>query len=169
MIAHRAPALARVASLTHVTLLALALAPRAVAAQRPTGVQGEWRVDATAERTPTLQLGAGANVPAGLYARLAGTLAAGPARRDGVTHLAWRADASARFHFDPFREGRGGLYALGGMSLLHDPVERWRPRVHVGVGVEGPLRGRHVLAAELTLGGGLRASAVLRRARTLGR
>lgn len=150
-------------------ILLLGAAPHALQAQRPSGWQGEWRVDATAARTPSLQLGAGANVPAGLYARLAGALSAGPARRGGVTHLAWRADATARFHFDPFREGRRGVYGLGGVSLLHDPFEAWRPRVHAGVGVEGPRRGRHVVAAELTLGGGVRLGVVVRRARALGR
>ncbi len=140
-----------------------------IQAQRPSGVQGEWRLDATAARTPSLQLGAGANVTAGLYTRLAALLSAGAAHRNGVTHLALRADATARFHFDPFREGRRGLYGLGGVSLLHDPFEAWRPRVHVGVGVEGRPRGRHVMAAELALGGGVRLGVAVRRTRPLGR
>jgi hypothetical protein len=145
------------------------LAPGRLLAQRPSGAQLEWRVDATAARTPSVQLGAGANVTAGLYARLAALVAAGAAHRDGVTHLAVRGDATARFHFDPFREGRRGLYGLGGVSLLYDPFESWRPRVHVGIGVEGSARGGRVIAAELTLGGGVRLGAVMRRARALGR
>jgi len=158
-------ALALVAAL--VAALATVAAP--AAAQRPAGVQWEGRVDAIGARTPALQLGVGANVAAGLYVRVGGGLAAGLAYRDREARGAARADVTARFHLDPFRESRIGLYGLGGVSAMYDGFEHWRPRVVAGLGVESRARKRTLLAAELSLGGGVRAAFVLRRARGFGR
>jgi len=158
----------------HVTALAalvpgVLLAAGPLAAQRPAGRQAEARLDVLAARTPSLQAGGSLNVPAGLYVRLAGTVAAGVAWRDGARRGAARADLAARFHLDPFRESPLGLYGLAGLSAMGDGFEGWRPRVLVGVGVESRARGRRVLAGELSLGGGVRVGLVVRRARAAGR
>lgn len=158
---------ARVAALVVACAIAIAASP--AAAQAPRGAQVEGRLDAIAARTPTLQAGVGGNVPAGLYVRLAATAAAGLAVRDGATRGAARADLAARFHLDPFRESRFGLYGLAGLSAMGDGFEGWRPRVLVGLGLESRPRGGRVLAGELALGGGVRAAVVLRRARARGR
>ncbi|MCC6928021.1 MAG: hypothetical protein IT359_03410 [Gemmatimonadaceae bacterium] len=149
--------------------LAAALFPALAHAQRPTGTQFEARLDAIAARTPSLQLGGGFNVPAGLYVRIGGTVAGGIARRNGVTHGAARADVIARFLLDPFAESPIALYGLGGLSAMVDPFEHARPRVVVGLGIESRVRNRRALAAELALGGGVRIAGVIRRGRRAGR
>jgi hypothetical protein len=135
-------------------------------AQRLAGPQPELRIDAIASRAPTLQLGVGANVPAGLYVRIGLTGAVGAARSGGEARSAARVDLTTRFLLDPLREARVGLYALGGMSAMYDGYERWRPRLVVGLGVEGRPSHRSVAAFELALGGGVRAGLVLRRPRS---
>ncbi|HEX4934802.1 MAG TPA: hypothetical protein VFV33_16545 [Gemmatimonadaceae bacterium] len=146
-----------------------AIAPRRAAAQRPSGRQFEARLDAIAASTPALQLGAGVNIPAGLYVRLGATAAGGLAHRDGVTHGSARAEVIARFLLDPFNEFPLALYGLGGLSAMVDPFEEWRPRVVVGLGLESRVRNRRAIAAELSVGGGVRIGAVIRRGRRLGR
>ena len=140
-----------------------------VAAQRPSGAQGELRLDVIAASTPSVQIGAGVNVPAGLYVRLGGTVAAGFANRDGTTHGAARGEVIARFLLDPFAESPHALYGLGGISAMVDPFEQWRPRVVVGLGIESRVRNRRAVAAELSLGGGVRLGFAIRRGRTFGR
>jgi hypothetical protein len=152
-----------------IALAAVSLAAAPLSAQRPRGPQAEARLDVIAARTPSLQVGGGLNVPAGLYVRLAGTVGAGVAWRDGAQRGAARADVTARFHLDPFRESALGLYGLAGLSAMGDGFEGWRPRILVGLGVESRARGRRVLAGELSLGGGVRAALVLRRSRAAGR
>ncbi len=150
-------------------VLAIVLAPVCASAQRPTGIQYEARLDAIAARTPSLQLGGGLNVPAALYVRLGATVAGGIAHRDGVTHGAARGEVIARFLLDPFAEFPLALYGLGGLSAMVDPFEHTRPRVVVGLGIESRVRNRRAIAAELSLGGGIRLGAVVRRGRRFGR
>ena len=143
--------------------------PRAAVAQAPSGGQLGFRVDALASRAPSLQGGVGGNIPAGLYVRLEATVAGGVAVRNGSTRAAARADAVARFVLDPLRESPRGLYGIGGLSLMYDGFERWRPRLVAGIGLEGKERGGRALALELALGGGARLGLVVRRARQRGR
>lgn len=149
--------------------LSATLLPASVAAQRPTGPQLELRLDAIAARTPSLQLGGGVNVPAGLYVRLGATVAGGVAHRDGISHGAARGEVIARFLLDPFAEFPVALYGLGGLSAMVDPFEHTRPRVVVGLGIESRVRNRRAVAAELSLGGGVRLGALIRRGRRFGR
>jgi hypothetical protein len=151
------------------SIAALPLFAAHAAAQRPTGRQFEGRLDAIAAHTPSLQGGGGFNIPAGLYVRLGATVAGGLSHRDGVTHAAARGDVIARFLLDPYREFPLGLYGLGGVSVMYDPFEQWRPRVVVGLGIESRARHGRTVAAELALGGGVRLGVVVRRARRLGR
>lgn len=137
-----------------------------LSAQRLAGPQPELRLDAIGSRAATVQLGAGANIPAGLYARIGVTGAIGRAWRGGEGHAAGRIDLTTRFLFDPFREARYGLYGIGGVSAMYDGVEQWRSRVVVGLGVEGRPSHGLVGALELALGGGVRAGLVVRRPRS---
>lgn len=150
-------------------LVSVLSAARSVAAQAPAGVQVEARAEYIEARTSTLQGGAGLNVPAGRYVRLGTVVAGGVAIRGGAARGAARADLLARFLLDPFRESRVGLYGIGGISALYDGFEETRARLMLGVGVETRPRGRHVLAGELALGGGVRIAFVVRRARRSGR
>jgi len=148
---------------------AVATTPCRSGAQRPAGTQVEGRVDAIAATTPSLQLGAGFNVPAGLYVRLGTSVAAGVAHRNGVTHAAGRGEAVARFLLDPYAEYPLALYGVAGISIMHDPFEHTRPRVLVGVGIESRVRDRRAVAAEVALGGGVRVGLAIRRGRRTGR
>ena len=138
-------------------------------AQRAVGSQPEFRADVITSRDPTLQIGGGINVPAGIYARVGLTVAGGVAVRDRSVRSAARLDAHARFLLDPFREYPVGVYGMGGISVMYDGFERWRPRVTVGLGLESRARRGHTTAFEIALGGGVRAGVVVRRARAMGR
>ena len=138
-------------------------------AQRAVGSQPEFRADVIASRHPTLQFGAGLNVPAGIYARLGAMVAGGVAVRDRAVRRAARLDTHARFLLDPFGEYSVGMYGIGGISVMYDGFEGWRPRVTVGLGLESRPRLGHTTALEIALGGGLRAGVVIRRARAAGR
>lgn len=143
--------------------------PMLAQAQRPAGVQPEFRLEFIARDEGTMLAGLGANVPAGLYTRLGIDGAAGWARVNGSTGTAARIDASARFLLDPFRQFRFGLYGLGGVSAMYVEGDDWTPRVLLGLGLEGRLRGRTMASLEVALGGGTRVAVVLRRARMGGR
>ncbi|MDP1859369.1 MAG: hypothetical protein Q8K82_11885 [Gemmatimonadaceae bacterium] len=138
-------------------------------AQRAVGSQPEFRADVITSRDPTLQIGGGINVPAGIYARVGLTVAGGVAVRDRSVRSAARLDAHGRFLLDPFREYPVGVYGMGGISVMYDGFERWRPLVTVGLGLESRARRGHTTAFELALGGGVRVGVVMRRARATGR
>ncbi len=135
----------------------------------PSGPQWELRLEGIAARTSALQGGVAANIPAGRYVRLGGLVAAGSAWRAGAPRASARAEGLAHFLLDPFRESRLGLYGIGGVSVMYDGFEHTRPNIVVGLGVEGTPRNGRVMAAELALGGGVRAAVVVRRARRTGR
>ena len=151
------------------TLLAPSFSTGALRAQRPSGTQFEGRLDLVAARTTSVQAGLSANVTAGLYIRMGVTIAAGVARRGDVAHGAARAELTARFLMDPFREAPLGVYGIGGLSAMTDGFEGWRPRIVVGAGIESRIHGGRAIAAEVALGGGVRVAAVVRRARRVGR
>lgn len=138
-------------------------------AQVPTGSQGGVRLDVITSRAPSLQAAASLNTTAGLYLRLESSVGGGVAWKGGRQYGAARIDGVARFTLDPFREAKHALYGLGGVSAMYDGFERWRPRLLVGFGIEGPVAHGRVAALELALGGGARIGLVLRRARPFGR
>jgi hypothetical protein len=71
---------------------------------------------------------------------------------------------------DPFNESGRGVYAGGGLGLrYHADNDEWRPLLVVALGIEGPVRHGRAWAAELGLGGGVRAGIVLRWMRGDGR
>jgi len=77
-----------------------------------------------------------------------------------------RAEAVARFHFDPLRQTRHGVYAGGGIGARHAPGGPLRALLVALLGVEGPPHGGIATAVEAGVGGGARVGVVLRRART---
>jgi len=116
-----------------------------------------------------LQLGGGVKTVSTPGGDLGATVAGGVAHRDGISHGAARGEVLARFLLDPFAEFPVALYGLGGLSAMVDPFEHTRPRVVVGLGIESRVRNRRAVAAELSLGGGVRLGALIRRGRRFGR
>jgi hypothetical protein len=144
-------------------LAALFLVP-SLEAQAPNRPRPLVRLDAIAAPNSSLQLGLGAHLPTSTYLRTEVTGALGAARVDGATRLAGRADAMMRFVIDPFGESARAVHALGGISAMYDG-EEWRPRVVVGLGLEGRARGRVRWSTEIAVGGGVRLGIVARRTR----
>lgn len=111
-----------------------------------------------------IQAGIGLGFPVGVYLRPVLLVAAGPATNGDVWRSSSRVDAIARFLLDPFRESRFGLYGGGGVSVLHDPWDRWRGVITVTLGLELPAHAGGAWAFEAGFGGGIRFGIVLRRA-----
>lgn len=150
-------------------LVIAACLPHVALTQRPAGPQPEMRLELITGSPWSLMAGAGVGVPAGVYTRLGVNAAAGMARSDSATHASARIDATARFLLDPLRQSKAGLYGLAGLSAMYLDDDGWTPRVLLGLGVEGRVRGRAITSVELALGGGARISVVVRRARRAGR
>jgi hypothetical protein len=137
---------------------------RPVTAQRRPATELELRADAIGARATTAHLGAGLSFPAGTYVRGVLTVAGGAAWKASDSRSSARVDAGLRFLMDPFREQTWALYGTGGLSMLYDGFDRWRPLVLVAVGLEREGPGRWTHAIEVGLGGGARLGLVLRRA-----
>ena len=155
-----------------VALVALvALAPVALAAQQrvTAAPQFEAHLDAILSPEGGAMLGLGVNVRAGWYTRLGLTLSAGAVSAAGALRDAQRIDATARFLFDPFAEGRRAFYAGAGLGAQRSASGEVEGRLLGVVGAEGPSAGRVVPSVELTLGGGARLGVVLRSRRPQGR
>jgi hypothetical protein len=141
---------------------------------RPAAVVPELRVDGAFGREDAVTASAGVFVDAGLYTRL-GLLAGGGLARipgiaaddgdQGVAPVA-RIEALARFHLDPLRQSRRGVYAGGGIGLALRETQAPRYALVALLGVEGAPRGGMAPAVEVGLGGGVRVAVALRRART---
>jgi hypothetical protein len=123
----------------------------------------EVRADVVTGDVLSAQVAAGVHITSGTYFRLA--LLAGYGRawdgpRDGESY---RAEIQGRFHLDPLRTTRFGLYGVGGIVASHDPFADWQSRMVVGGGVELPAYARSTIAVEAALAGGLRLSLAARR------
>ncbi len=73
-----------------------------------------------------------------------------------------RLEGIARFHLDPYRQDRRGVYAGGGVGVRHVAGDALRPLLVALVGVELAPRGSVVPAIEAGVGGGARLGVVLR-------
>lgn len=129
----------------------------------------ELRADLIVGHRPAIQVGAGVQIPAGIYVRLGLDGAVGMATGARTAGTSSRADARvdllARFLLDPFRQRAYGLSVGGGLSLRAEPGERARPLLLVALDVEGRRSARGVAPAlQVGVGGGLRLGVVLRRA-----
>jgi len=114
-----------------------------------------------------MHAGLGVNLSAGTYVRLELVGAGGASWWPNGRHASARADAIARFAFDPFRERRWGLSAGGGLSARYDGEaldggRRWRALIALVLDLEGPRAGGVAPAFQLGLGGGVRAGVVVR-------
>lgn len=171
-----APPFARALTLA---LLAGAPMPR-LAAQAPTrparpALTPEVRLDGAFGREGGGFGGAGLFGDAGLYTRLGVVAAVGLAHDpsgigpgDGSRGVvpAARFEALARFHLDPQRMARRGVYLGGGVAAAVRDGASPQWQLVALLGVEGPARGRVAPAVEVGLGGGVRVAVALRRARS---
>lgn len=128
--------------------------------------QPEFRVEYIGGDPWYLLGGAGATIPAGVYTRLGLNGAVGIARTESASRTAARIDGTVRFLLDPFRQSDFGLYGLAGVSGMYREADGWTPRVLLGLGIEGKVRGGVASSLEVALGGGARVALVMRRART---
>lgn len=143
------------------------------AEQRPAAVTPELRLDGALGREGGAFGSLGAFVDAGLYARLGLVVGAGatrgpsPDRAGSATAFApaARVEAIARFHIDPQRLSRRGLYAGGGVAVAMREALAPRYELVALLGIEGAPRGAVAPAVEVGLGGGVRVAVALRRAR----
>ncbi|AHG91739.1 hypothetical protein J421_4202 [Gemmatirosa kalamazoonensis] len=152
----------------HVLVALVLLAARA-GAQPSTGdrrTTTEIRIDGFAARTAGAQAGVGIALDAGTYTRLAVVAGAGFERRPGGALVGvQRLEGVGRFHLDPYRQTRHGVYAGGGLALRHAPGGPVRALVVALLGVEGPPRHGMAAAVEAGVGGGARVGVALRSAR----
>jgi hypothetical protein len=150
-----------------VSALALALGnvPFSTALAQPAArrILPELRADLTTGDVNSAQIAAGVHVTTGTYFRLALLAGAGSAWADDDRGGSYRVEIQGRFHLDPFRSSRLGLYGIGGVTTSHDPFADWQSRIVVGAGLELPAHGRATFAIEAALAGGLRMSIVTRR------
>jgi hypothetical protein len=171
-----APAVPLLAGLTIAMLTVLTPVPRALAqraAQPPAAVTPELRLDGALGREGGAFGSLGAFVDAGLYTRLGLVVGVGATRGPAADRArtsptfapAARFEAIARFHVDPQRLSRRGLYAGGGVALSLREALAPRYGLVALLGLEGAPRGSVAPAVELGLGGGVRAGVALRRAR----
>ena len=144
--------------------LTLSAAP--LHAQQLVPLVPELRADLISGRQTLLQVAAGAQVPAGTYARVSVDAGIGPrlSPHDSAGALSGRIDLIARFLLDPGAASRYGLSVGGGLGVLFRPAERGTPVVIVAAELEGPRRkdGGWVPALQVGLGGGARVGLVLR-------
>ncbi|MDF1502457.1 hypothetical protein [Roseisolibacter sp. H3M3-2] len=152
---------ARPAALAAAVATYALLAPAAARAQA-----AEARVDGIVARDGGVLAGAGLFGDAGLYARLGVVALGGVVRAPGGGAVAaGRLEALARFHIDPLRQSRRGIYAGGGLAaaVRRGGAPAWQ--LVAQLGAEGRPRGGVAPAVEVGLGGGARVALVLRRAR----
>ena len=142
-------------------MLLLPVPLAAARGQRPAS-RPELRADVISGRISTAQLGVAWNVYGGPYVRPSIAAGFGAARYRGEVRSSARVEALVRFHLDPLRESRTGLYGSGGVGLQYDAFDRWRPRLVAMVGVELPTRTHRAWSLEAGLGGGLRLGVALR-------
>jgi hypothetical protein len=150
-----------------VTILASSQA-RAQSTEPALPVLPELRADLIAGAQPALQVGAGLQIPMGVYVRTGIDVAVGSRLGSAPatgSRLDGRVDLLTRFLLDPYRQSAWGISAGGGLSLRAEPGDRVRPLLLVALDVEGR-RSAHSIAPALQigLGGGARIGVVLRRA-----
>lgn len=132
-----------------------------------TRIRPELRLDYLGASTQALHVGAGISVPAGTYARVGIAAGAGPGWGNG-TFTSARVDLTGRFLIDPFRRARWGVSLGGGIGMRYD-AEGFRGVALLLADVEGPGRRGWIPFAGAGIGGGVRITAGLRRAATIGR
>lgn len=128
----------------------------------------EVRADALVGTVDAVHIGGGFHANSGTYMRLALLGGYGRAWSGDRSSDSYRVEVQGRFHLDPARSSRLGLYGIGGILASHDDFADWQSRIVAGAGVELPAHARGTLALEVALAGGFRFSILTRRLR-LGR
>ena len=123
----------------------------------------ELRADVSYSDVSSGQVAAGFHMNTGTYVRFAGLAGIGTAWNSDDEGQSYRFELQGRFHMDPFRNSRFGLYGVGGVTATHDPFLDWQSRLVVGAGVELPAHGRATWAIEAAFAGGFRISFLTRR------
>jgi hypothetical protein len=144
----------------------LALIPATANGQAPPvgrRVLPEVRADLVAGDIMTAHLSAGVHITSGTYFRIGVFGGYGRAWDDDRTGASYRLELQGRFHLDPLRSTRFGLYGIGGVTTTHDPFSDWQSRMVLGAGVELPAYARSTFALEAALAGGVRISVAARR------
>jgi hypothetical protein len=151
----------RGASLCALAVSIFLLCPAAGAAAQSDGATSfELRLDGFAggrESPAALHAGVGATRSLGTYAQLHLAGGAGPSEDGTSAHL----EAAARFHLDPFRQRRWGVYGAAGAGVHR--ADSTEPFLLVLLGAEGPRLGSWAPALELGLSRGVRIGVALRR------
>ena len=149
---------------TLLILAALPLTANAQFARTERRILPEARVDvAIRDGMSVSHAGGGFHVNSGTYLRLALLAGYGVAQTPDASSPSFCAELQGRFHLDPQRASRLGLYGIGGLVATHDDFARWQTRMVAGAGVELPAHGRATLALEAALAGGFRITIVARR------
>jgi hypothetical protein len=130
--------------------------------------QPELRLESTVGEATELLAGAGFNVPAGYYVRIAPGLALGRELASEGNGVA-RAEVVARFLTDPFHERRWNAYGGGGAGVVWREGEPGRAVLLLVAGVDFPGRSGWHPALEAAMGDGVRVAVVFRHARRSGR
>ena len=128
----------------------------------------ELRADVAIGDVTAGHIAAGFHVNSGTYFRLAILAGAGRAWIDDEVGESYRLELQGRFHLDPFRNVRYGVYGIGGVAVGYDPFADWQSRLVAGAGIELAAHGHATWAIETAFAGGFRVSVVTRRL-TLGR
>ena len=146
-------------------LLTIPTLAAALGAQEPQRrrILPELRADVVTGDVVSAQTAAGVHITSGTYVRVALLGGYGRAWNDEAHGASYRMEVQGRFHLDPLRTTRFGLYGLGGVVTSHDPFADWQSRLVLGAGVELPAYARATLAVEAALAGGLRISVATRR------
>jgi len=134
----------------------------------PRRVLPELRAEFATGDVTTGHIAAGFHVNSGTYVRIALLAGAGRAWMDDEEGESYRFELQGRFHLDPFRSARFGVYGIGGVTVGYDPFADWQSRLVAGAGVELAAHGHATWAIETAFAGGFRVSLVTRRL-TLGR
>jgi hypothetical protein len=130
--------------------------------------QPELRAEATVGDSPALLAGAGFNVPAGYYVRVAPSIAVGRETGGAAKQVA-RTEVVARFLTDPFHEQRWNVYGGGGVGAVWREGEAGRAVLLLAAGVDFPGRAGWRPALEAGMGDGMRLALVFRQVRRSGR
>ena len=123
----------------------------------------ELRADVVIGHVLSAQLAAGVHITSGTYFRVALLGGYGRAWSENETSDSYRAEVQGRFHLDPLRSNRFGLYGIGGVTAGHDSFAGSQSRLVLGAGAELPAYARTTFAVEAVLAGGLRLSLAVRR------
>ena len=107
----------------------------------------EVRADVVTGDVVSAQMAAGVHITSGTYVRVALLGGYGRSWKDEQHGASYRLEVDGRFHLDPLRTTRFGLYGIGGIVTSHDPFDDWQSRLVLGAGVELPAYARATLAA----------------------